>query len=145
MESPKASRRRFSQPAVQEGKDADKRILADKAFLDALVVKDPKRLIEHLLVKGALLQCKGMSLVDGLFCGVVIFQRCGPQVMKFRPHILKIGVVVAPQHFHTVHANGCPALMIGTFAVTGGKILDVAPEHRAQVIILQLVPHSAPG
>ena len=57
-------------------------------------------------------------------------------MMKFRPHILKIGVVVAPQHFYTVHANGCPALMVGAFAVTGGKILDVAPERRAQVIIL---------
>ena len=120
-------------------------ILADKAFLDALVVKDTKRLIEHLLVKGALLQRKGMSLVDGLFCGVAIFQRCGPQVMKFCPHILKIGVVVAPQHFHTVHANGCPALMVSAFAVTGGKILDVAPERRAQVVILQFVPDSAPG
>ena len=32
----------FSQSAVQEGEDADKRILAGKAFLDALVVKDPK-------------------------------------------------------------------------------------------------------
>ena len=60
----------LSQPAVQEGKDADKRILADKAFLNALVVKDPKRLIEHLLVKGALLQRIGMSLVDGLFCAL---------------------------------------------------------------------------
>ena len=67
MDSSKASRRRFPQPAVQKGKDADKRILADKAFLNALVVKDPKRLIEHLLVKGALLQRIGMSLVDGLF------------------------------------------------------------------------------
>ncbi len=111
-----------------EGKDTDKGILADKAFLDALVVKDPKRLIEHLLVKGALLQRIGMSLIDGLFCGVVIFQRGGAQVMKFRPHIFKIGVVVAPQHFHAVHTNGGPALMVGAFAVTGGKILDVAPE-----------------
>ena len=135
----------LSQPAVQEGKDADKRILADKAFLNALVVKDPKRLIEHLLVKGALLQRKGMSLVDGFFRGVAIFQRCGPQVMKFRPHILKIDVVVAPQYFHTVHTNGCPALMVGAFAVTGGKILNVTPERRAQVIILQFVPDSTPS
>ena len=30
----------LSQPAVQEGKDADKGILADKAFLNALVIKD---------------------------------------------------------------------------------------------------------
>ena len=30
----------LSQPAVQEGEDADKRILTDQAFLDALVVKD---------------------------------------------------------------------------------------------------------
>ena len=126
----------LAKPAIQKGKDTDKGILADKAFLDALVVKDPKRLIEHLLVKGALLQRKGMSLVDGLFCGVVIFQRGGAQVMKFRPHIFKIGVVVAPQHFHAVHTNGGPALMVGAFAVTGGKILDVAPERRAQVIIL---------
>ena len=65
--------------------------------------------------------------------------------MKFRPHILKIGVVVAPQHFHAVHANGCPALMVGAFAVTGGKILDAAPERRAQVIIFQFVPNSAPS
>ena len=65
--------------------------------------------------------------------------------MKFRPHILKIGVVVAPQHFHTVHANGCPALMVGAFTVTGGKILDAAPERRTQIVILQLVPDSAPG
>lgn len=56
--------------------------------------------------------------------------------MKFRPHILKIGVVVAPQHLHAVHANGRPALMVSTFAVTGGKILDVAPECRTQVVIL---------
>ncbi len=47
------------------------------------VIKDTKRLIEHLLVKGALLQRIGISPVDGLFCGVVIFQRCGPQMMKF--------------------------------------------------------------
>ena len=33
----------------------------------------------------ALLQRIGMSLIDGLFCGVVIFQRGGAQVMKFRP------------------------------------------------------------
>ena len=65
--------------------------------------------------------------------------------MKFRPHILKIGVVVAPEHFHAVHANGCPALMVSTLAVTGGKILDMAPERRAQVVILQLVPDSAPS
>ena len=65
--------------------------------------------------------------------------------MKFRPHILKTGVVVAPQHFHTVHANGCPALMVSTFAVAGGKILDVAPERRTQIVILQFVPDSAPS
>ena len=53
-----------------------------EAFLNALVVKDPKRLIEHLLVKGTLFQRIGMSPVDGLFCGVVIFQGCGPQMMK---------------------------------------------------------------
>ena len=35
---------------------------------------------------------------------------------KFRPHFLKIGVVVAPQHLHAVHANGRPALMVSTFA-----------------------------
>lgn len=57
----------LAKPAIQKGKDTDKGILADKAFLDALVVKDPKRLIEHLLVKGALLQRIGMSLIDGLF------------------------------------------------------------------------------
>ena len=135
----------LSQPAVQEGEDADKRILADQVFLNALVVKDPKRLIEHLLVKGALLQRKGMSLVDGLFCRVAIFQRCGPQMMKFRTHILKIGVVVAPQHFHAVHTNGCPALMVGAFAVAGSEILDVVPERRAQVIIFQLVSDSTSG
>ena len=67
------------------------------------------------------------------------------RVMKFRPHILKIDVVVAPQYFHTVHADGCPALMVGAFAVTGGKILDVTPECRAQIVILQFVPDSAPG
>ena len=92
---------------------------------------------QPLLIKGALFQRIGMSLVDGLLCGVVIFQRGGPQVMKFRPHIFKIGVVVAPQHFHAVHTNGGPALMVGAFAVTGGKILDVATERRAQVVILQ--------
>ena len=66
-------------------------------------------------------------------------------MMKFRPHILKIGVVVAPEHFHTVHADGCTPLMVGAFAVTGGKILDVAPECRAQVVILQFVPDSTPS
>ena len=79
------------------------------------------------------------------FAEFVIFQRGGAQVMKFRPHIFKIGVVVAPQHFHAVHTNGGPALMVGAFAVTGGKILDVAPECRAQVVILQFVPDSTPS
>ena len=65
--------------------------------------------------------------------------------MKFRPHIFKVSVVVAPQHFHAVHANGRPALMVGAFAVTGGKILDVALERRAQVVILQFVSDAAPG
>ena len=65
--------------------------------------------------------------------------------MKFRPHILKIGVVVAPQHFHAVQSNGCPALMVSAFAVTGGKILDVAPERRAQVVIFQPVSDPTPG
>ena len=37
------------------------------------------------------------------------------------------------------------ALMVGAFAVTGGKILDVAPECRAQVVILQFVPDSTPS
>lgn len=41
----------LAKPAIQKGKDTDKGILADKAFLDALVVKDPKRLIEHLWSK----------------------------------------------------------------------------------------------
>ena len=41
----------LSQPAVQKGEDADKGILADKAFLNALVVKDTKRLIEKPLSK----------------------------------------------------------------------------------------------
>ena len=64
----------------------------------------------------------------------------------FFPHRKgKIGVVVAPQHFHAVHTNGGPALMVGAFAVTGGKILDVAPECRAQVVILQFVPDSTPS
>ena len=66
-------------------------------------------------------------------------------MMKFRPHILKIGVVVAPKHFRAVHANSCPSLMVSAFAVAGGKILDVPPERRAQVVIHQLVPDSAPG
>ena len=65
--------------------------------------------------------------------------------MKFRPHISKIGVVVAPQHFLAIHANGCPALMVGAFAVTGGKILDVAPERRAQVVFLQFVSDPTPS
>ena len=60
----------LSQPAVQKGKDADKGDLTDEAFLNALVVKNTKRLIEHLLIKGALLQRIGMSLVDGLFCAL---------------------------------------------------------------------------
>ena len=64
---PQSQQSALSQPAVQEGKDADKRILADKAFLNALVIKDTKRLIEYLLVKGTLFQRIGMSLVDGLF------------------------------------------------------------------------------
>ena len=41
----------LSQPAVQKGKDTDKRILAGKAFLDALVVKFVKCLIEKMLSK----------------------------------------------------------------------------------------------
>ena len=39
----------------------------------------------------------------------------------------------------------CPALMVSTFAVTGGKILDVTPECRAQVVTFQFVSDSAPG
>ena len=35
--------------------------------------------------------------------------------------------------------------MVGAFAVTGGKILNVTPERRAQVIILQFVPDSTPS
>lgn len=46
----------LSQPAVQEGKNADKRILAGKAFLNALVVKFVKRLIEKTVVKTAVAQ-----------------------------------------------------------------------------------------
>ena len=37
------------------------------------------------------------------------------------------------------------ALMVGAFAVTGGKILDVAPERRTQIVILQFVPDSTPS
>ena len=35
-----------------------------------------KRQIEHLLVKGALLQCMSMRKVDCLLCGVTVFHGC---------------------------------------------------------------------
>ena len=41
----------LSKPAVQEGEDADKGIFTDQTFLDALVVKFVKRLIEKTLSK----------------------------------------------------------------------------------------------
>ena len=44
------------QPAVQKGEDADKGILADKAFLNALVVKFMKCLIEKTVVKTAIVR-----------------------------------------------------------------------------------------
>ena len=134
----------LAKPAIQKGKDTDKGILADKAFLDALVVKDPKRLIEHLLVKGALLQRIGMSLIDGSLRSRDLSAWWSASDEISSTHF-QIGVVVAPQHFHAVHTNGGPALMVGAFAVTGGKILDVAPECRAQVVILQFVPDSTPS
>src|SRR5699024_4233486 len=49
------------------------------------------------------------------------------------------------QHLHAVQSNGRPACLVMAFPVAGGKILDAAPERRAQVIILQFVPHSAPS
>ena len=57
----------LSQPAVQEGKDADKGILADKAFLNVLVVKFVKRLIEKTVVKTAVVQRPFMGQPEGGF------------------------------------------------------------------------------
>ena len=38
------------------------------------------------------------------------------------------GVEVLRSNYYTYFENVCPALMVSTFAVTGGKILDVTPE-----------------
>ena len=135
---------KISSPAVQEGKDADKRILADKAFLDALVVKFMKCLIEKTVVKTAIVQCSFMGQPErGLW--IVLADALPPQGLISVPVVLFIGIVVTSQHLHAVQSNGCPACLVVTFPVAGGKILDVAPERRAQVVILQFVSDSAPG
>ena len=75
---PQSQQSALSQPAVQEGKDADKRILADKAFLDALVVKFMKCLIEKTVVKTAIVQCSFMGQPErGL--GIVLADTLPPQ------------------------------------------------------------------
>ena len=134
----------LSQPAVQEGKDADKRILADKAFLNALVVKFMKCLIEKAVVKTAVVQRPFMGQPEGGL-RIVLSDTLPPQSLISVPVVLFIGIVVASQHLHAVQSNGRPACLVMAFPVAGGKILDAAPEHRAQAVILQLVPDSAPG
>ena len=55
----------LSKPAVQEGEDADKGIFTDQTFLDALVVKFVKRLIEKTVVKTAIVQRPLMGQPEG--------------------------------------------------------------------------------
>lgn len=57
----------LSQSSIQEGKDADKGILADQAFLNALVVNFVKRLIEKTVVKTAVVQRPFMGQSEGAF------------------------------------------------------------------------------
>ena len=76
---------------------------------------------------------------------VVFSNALPPQGLIAVPVVLFIGIVVASQHLHAVQSNGRPACLVMAFPVTGGKILDAAPERRAQVVILQFVSDSAPG
>ena len=109
-----------------------------------MVVKYRKCLIEKPVVKAAVVQRPLLGKLEGGF-GVILSGALPPQGLIPAPVILVVVVIVAPKDFHTVHANGGPALMIVTFAVTGGKILDVPPERWAQVVVLQFVSDSAPG
>ena len=54
------------------------------------------------------------------------------------------GVYAIQRVLEAVIKNGAAPAEPGEF-VTGGKILDVAPECRAQVVILQFVPDSTPS
>ena len=134
----------LSQPAVQKGEDADKGILADKAFLNALVVKFMKCLIEKTVVKTAIVQCPFMGQPKR-GRSIVLADALPPQGLISVPVVLFLGIVVTSQHLHAVQSNGCPACLVMAFPVAGGKILDVPTERRAQVVILQLVSDSAPS
>ena len=79
----------LSQPSIQESKDADKRILADKAFLDALVVKFMKCLIEKTVVKTAIVQCSFMGQPErGLW--IVLADALPPQGLISVPVVMFI-------------------------------------------------------
>ncbi len=125
----------LSQPAVQEGKDADKRILADKAVLNALVIKFVKCLIEKIVVKTAVVQRPFMGQPEGGL-RVVLTDALPPQGLISVPVVLFIGIVAASQHLYAVQSNGRPACLVMAFPVAGGKILDAPPERRAQVVML---------
>ena len=103
-----------------------------------------KRLIEKTVVKTAVVQRPFMGQPERGF-RVIFSNALTPQGLLSVPVVLFIGIVVASQHLHAVQSNGRPACLVMAFPVAGGKILDAAPERRAQVIIFQFVPNSAPS
>ena len=96
------------------------------------------------IVKASVVQCLFMSQPEGCF-GVIRFSALPPQSLIPVPVIFLIVVIVAPQYLDSVHTDGRPTDLVMTFSVAGGKILDVPAESRAQVVLLQFVPDSAPS